>query len=48
MLPASLAFSSSSVVSFEMPVFTSPKALFPLNLGPRTGKLGNAYSFKYL
>lgn len=37
-----------SVVKFVIAVLISPKRLFPLNLGPNTGKLGSAYSFTYL
>lgn len=41
-LPTSRAFSRSAVLSFAMAALTSPKALLPLNLGPRTGRLGSA------
>lgn len=42
MVPVSLSFSSSRVVSFPMAFLIYPKALLVLNLGPKTGRLGRA------
>jgi len=46
--PSSLHFNNYSVVSFPIAILKSPNDLSPLNLGPKTGKLGKASNFTYL
>lgn len=45
--PFYLAFLICSDVNCAIPFLTSPKALLPLNLGPKTGRFGKHVSFTY-